>query len=327
METKVINNKKDKNLMLEGTDDILLDIPEEDKFFILALASDLNVNEFGDNLTRDTVLNYKDRYNIPISKALKCLIIVLAHYYYNLPKGFKRINNSNDIVNEDGVVLRFNRKPLKYYLNAKGYVQVPLFRCTAKKRISRTIHRIVAETFIPNPENKTQVNHIDCDKTNNKKSNLEWNTQEENMKHAKDNGLRDTPAMRKVGKGEKNSQAILNKNEVKEIREIYSKESHKVKEYLANLFNINITLLEDVLVFKNKIKVPKKFIEEKRRNSRSLTYFKYQKRFCRDEESYIGGYFIKVKNKLTKKLSKKYNVSTNTILDIVKRRSWNYNDC
>lgn len=327
MKTRVIENRKDKQLMLEGTEDILLDIPEEDKFFILALASDLNVNEFGNNLTRDTVLKNKERYTISISQALKSLIITLAYYYYNLPKGFKRISNSYDIVNEDGMVLRFNRKPMSYYINNKGYIQAPIYRNNSKKRINKTIHRIVAETFIPNPENKSQVNHIDCDKTNNKKSNLEWNTQEENMRHAKDNGLRDTPAMREVGKGEKNSQAIINKNDVREIREIYSRESYKVKEYLTKLFNIDITLLEDVLVFKNKIKVPKKFIEEKRRNSRSLTYFSYQKRFCRDEESYIRGYNIKVKNKLTKNLSKKFKVSTNTILDIVKRRSWNYNDC
>lgn len=327
MKTKVIENKKDKNIMLEGTEDILLDIPEEDKFFILTLASDLNVNEFGNSISLKVFKEYKDRYSISNNKALTSLIIALAYYYYNLPKGFKRINNSNDLVNEDGVVLRFNRKPIPYYIIPKGYIYAPIFRKDSKKRFYKSLHRIVAETFIPNPENKSQVNHIDCDKTNNKKSNLEWNTQEENMKHAKDNGLRDTPAIREIGKGEKNSQAIINKNDVREIREIYSRESYKVKEYLAKLFNIDITLLEDVLVFKNKIKVPKKFIEEKRRNSRSLTYFSYQKRFCRDEESYIRGYNIKVKNKLTKNLSKKFKVSTNTILDIVKRRSWNYNDC
>ncbi len=327
MKTKVIENKKDKQIMLEGTEDILLDIPEDDKFFILALASDLNVNEFGNSISLKVFKDYKDRYKISTNKALTSLIIALAHYYYNLPKGFKRIDNSNDIVNEDGVVLRFNRKPIPYHFVPKGYIYTSIFRKDTKNRVPKSVHRIVAETFIPNPENKPQVNHVDCDKTNNKKSNLEWNTQEENMKHAKDNGLRDTPAMQEVGKGEKNSQAIINKNDVREIREIYSRESYKVKEYLAKLFNIDITLLEDVLVFKNKIKVPKKFIEEKRRNSRSLTYFSYQKRFCRDEESYIRGYFIKVKNKLTKNLSKKFNVSTNTILDIVKRRSWNYNDC
>lgn len=50
------------------------------------------------------------------------------------------------------------------------------------KRIG-LVHRIVAETFIPNPLNKLEVNHIDGDKKNNHVSNLEWATRSENMKH------------------------------------------------------------------------------------------------------------------------------------------------
>ncbi len=72
---------------------------------------------------------------------------------------------------------------LKIPVLTKGYKRVQLV-AKNRTRKSFTIHRLVALAFIPNPENKPQVNHIDGNKTNNDISNLEWCTASENEIHS-----------------------------------------------------------------------------------------------------------------------------------------------
>jgi len=81
-------------------------------------------------------------------------------------------------------------RPLKQVLDTKiGYYLVTLVNSTTKNRSNQFIHRLLAKAFIPNPEGKPQVNHIDGDKTNNSLDNLEWCTAKENSQHAVSLGL------------------------------------------------------------------------------------------------------------------------------------------
>lgn len=82
---------------------------------------------------------------------------------------------------------KYNRV-LKPDIN-KGYVRVSL--CKDGKTSKQFIHRLVASHFIPNPDNKPQVNHINGDKLTNTAINLEWVTCSENHKHAYQLGLKD----------------------------------------------------------------------------------------------------------------------------------------
>lgn len=105
-------------------------------------------------------------------------------------------DNPNYLVTLDGRVFSLHTMSyLKNFLKAGDYVYVKI----GKK--SHRVHRLVAQTYISNPENKPQVNHIDGNKSNNMLCNLEWMTHSENVQHACDTGLRPvSDLMRENGK-------------------------------------------------------------------------------------------------------------------------------
>ena len=72
----------------------------------------------------------------------------------------------------------FSKRCIKPQKDHKGYLYVEIGRKKYK------LHRLVAKYFLPNPDNLPQVNHIDCDKSNNNVTNLEWVTNRENYEHA-----------------------------------------------------------------------------------------------------------------------------------------------
>lgn len=100
------------------------------------------------------------------------------------------------------------KKMLTPSKSSSGYYKVELY----KDKISKVfwIHRLVAQTFLPNPDNKPQVNHKDGNKLNNILSNLEWVTVSENQIHAINSGLRlPSPMIGKIGKLNPNSIKVL----------------------------------------------------------------------------------------------------------------------
>jgi len=79
---------------------------------------------------------------------------------------------------------------LKPDLSNAGYLRVRLLPTRKGKLQAFSVHRLVAETWVANPEGKPEVNHIDGNKLNNSAENLEWSTKSENSLHAYSLGLR-----------------------------------------------------------------------------------------------------------------------------------------
>ncbi|MBO7526481.1 MAG: HNH endonuclease [Clostridia bacterium] len=103
-------------------------------------------------------------------------------------KPIKDYENLYEISNF-GVIRKVKTKrPLKVFYRTNGYYTTSL--CKNYKVTMIYLHRIIAETFIPNPNNLPCINHKDGNKTNNDLSNLEWCTYSDNNRHAYETGLK-----------------------------------------------------------------------------------------------------------------------------------------
>ena len=122
---------------------------------------------------------------------------------------------NNYYVSNLGNIKSIRGNILKQQLDSKGYCRISITENKVKKTYK--VHRIVAETFIDNPLNKEQVNHIDGNKQNNRSDNLEWCTNKENCIHAIQNGLWENVFI-----------APKKANDKKKIKVIAFKGNHKI---------------------------------------------------------------------------------------------------
>lgn len=132
--------------------------------------------------------------------------------------GFQTFTLDDYIITREGKIISKKRggKEVKPQPNGKGYLRVHI----AGKMYF--VHRLVAEKYVPNPDNKPQVNHKDGNKLNNNADNLEWVTNQENRDHAMKNGLH--------LQGEACSWSKLTKKAVQFIREHTEYSSKELSE-------------------------------------------------------------------------------------------------
>lgn len=134
-------------------------------------------------------------------------------------------------ITEDGEIYsNKSKKFLKTFINKKSY-EVFATRLNGRESncILLRVHRLVAETYIDNPENKPQVNHKDGVKNNNHYSNLEWSTAQENINHAIETGLW------KPLYGFDNPNSKIKEEDLQEIIKLIGVKSYR---QIAKLYNV-----------------------------------------------------------------------------------------
>lgn len=141
-------------------------------------------------------------------------------------------------ISENGVIR--NKKTgyiLKHFDTRKGYKRLSLQNDFNEEK-PMTVHRLIAITFIPNPENKATVNHKNGIKHDNRKINLEWMTNRENLKHAYAEGIRSSS-------GESHPQSKLTNEDVIQIRYLATKGVRN--KHLMNLYNISGPTISNIV--------------------------------------------------------------------------------
>lgn len=154
-----------------------------------------------------------------------------------------RIGNWKDYkVYSDGRIRsKDDSRFLKQRINDKGYPCVSLH--VNGKCVFKRVHRLVAEVFIPNPENKPCVNHKDRNRANADVDNLEWMTHSENVRHSVKNGGRENWTRNNTG--ENNGNSKINYDTAVAVRQLYHSEWSQNR--LARAFNLTQSQISKIV--------------------------------------------------------------------------------
>lgn len=150
-----------------------------------------------------------------------------------------RVRSLDRIVHDSiGRTTKYFGKILKQFTTDGDYLYVSLWGGKTKQHQFR-VNRLVAQAFIPNPDNLPQVNHKDCIKQNNMACNLEWCTAKQNTDHAILNKRRETK------RGQDHYASKLNNNDVSAIRQL---KLDGVKQMdIAVMFNCSQSVISNVV--------------------------------------------------------------------------------
>lgn len=153
-------------------------------------------------------------------------------------EGFYQVSNMGRVKSFN--YMNTGKEKIIIGFNGRGYKRIVLFKNGKHKHMQ--IHRLVGIAFIPNPDNKPCINHIDGNKSNNRADNLEWCTPKENIEHAVKNG--------KFKTGENHQTSKLTEKQILEIRSLYATGYYSHRN-LANLYNVDHSQIRNIIIRKH----------------------------------------------------------------------------
>jgi hypothetical protein len=149
--------------------------------------------------------------------------------------GFIRIYGfSRYEINRFGVIRNtLTNREISVNVNDYGYIRASLYDDDGRRR-TPTVHRLIGNAFIPNPNNLETINHKDGNKLNNSIDNLEWMSRSDNLIHAYRTGIKPHPTRK------------LSVDQVHNVRQLWSTGKHSKKE-LSGKLNIGVTLIHQII--------------------------------------------------------------------------------